>query len=215
MDQMMFVTYLRVPARSEFQNFEVEVLRQEHYSRYWTRHGLVFKWQAGRNSHTWYGGDLTLEGADTEKLHLAGRILHRLERAEVRIYDDPMGVVGVLRKMRMVEGVYDPRVDGYLLLPEVAPPEFRGYMAWAAGPTPYRNLSQVLARSPEEARPLLVAEVARRLGVAGDQRDHYVQWLADPESEVRVKESAFGCNQAPDARTAEEKLAPAPVVTCG
>ena len=200
---------VHVRAAGAYQHLEVEIWERPWADSYsYDNAGLRFQWQANTDGSNagWYAGSLTVEKASLKRLDLAAKVIRRIEKVEVEMYGDPLGVVNILRRMGMFEGVHDSRVSRFLPLEEVLSAEYRAYMAWAEEGQ-CRNLGQVLARSPEEARPLLVVQVAKNLaghsGYNESERQKYVQWLANPEALVQGQ---FGHDLTPDARPAEEKV---------
>ena len=195
--------------QGDYWHLEVRVWQQQQWAPSGTMEltGITLTWQAnvkGDDAGNWYANRLNVEDADAEKLALAGRILRRIGDRRA----DPLAAVAVLRKMA-TEGVHDGRVYRFRPLAEIEGPEYKCYMAWGA-PTADgygRNLASVLATSAEAARPLLVAAVAGCLASTRDpdQRQRYVDWIADPQAEVREQESYL--RSTPDARPAEDKIA--------
>jgi len=193
----------------KYAHLTVEVLWEEaHWSSRYEGTGLRFTWQRNAGEDPWYASRLDIEAAKPETLSLAQRLLRRLDGDM-----GPESVVRVLRRMGAAEVVYDGRFWAYTPLPEVLPPEYRAYMAWAPDGAGHGNIGQVAARSEAEARKLLVAAVAQSLAALPayreDDRTRYVGWLSNPDAEVRPTHTSTwgGGDSAPDARPAEQKMA--------
>ena len=198
--------------RGRYAGLTVEVLwKENHWDYRFEGTGLRFTWQRDVGEDAWYAGSLDIERARPETLGLAQRLLRRLDGKDMS--KDPMAVVGVLRRMGAVEVVYDNRFWAFTPLPEVLPPEYHAYMAWAPDGDGHGNIGQVAARDEAEARALLIPEVAQALArlprYREAERPRYVGWLSNPDAEVRPTHTSTwgGGDSAPDARPAEQKLA--------
>lgn len=212
----VFAFDCHVHSDHQYRKLSIEVWeRRWASSETFDRAHLEFTWQAtvGSKDEDWYAGRLAISEANPERLKLATRLLTRIAKAEVYLDRNPLGVVKVLRQMGMFEGVYDGRLYTFLPLDKVLSPDFHCYMAWRDGREGC-NLGQVMARTVEEARPLLVEIVAKYLANfpryrEASERQKYVDWIADPQATIMDLASLSGYNgrnPAPDDRPAEDKI---------
>lgn len=165
---------------------------------------IHIEWQAtvDKEEHGWYAPHFELGAQRPADLKEQMSMLRRLLRG-MADYDKPTptAVVAKLRRMQATEVVYDPRLHERVAIDEVPDPRLKRWMNnWYLMNETSCTVS-CLAETEEEAKRLIAAEYATH-----GYNDKLIKFL-NHGSPVCCS-SGYLREDAPDARPAEEKIAP-------